>query len=87
MDYVKTWTTNLSPEEADELVLHLKGADTVLERLHSILDQRIEDSESKQCSEKAYDCPNWTYKQADAMGYQRALRMVQELITKREKDK
>ena len=83
--FLKAWTANLPSQEADELVKLLGEASRVRERLTSILDQRIEGSVSEQLKKSAYDCPNWAYAQADAIGYQRALREVIELLALRGK--
>lgn len=83
MKVLKTWTAGLSPEEEKELVKHLKGCSMVFERLSSILDQRVKGSVDKQLSSNLYELPNWALVQADAIGYQRALKEVITLIKER----
>ena len=80
---LKTWTANLSPEEEKEFAIKLREASDVFERLSSILDQRVKSLVSKQISSNTYDSPSWAYIQADAIGYQRAIQEVLELIKER----
>jgi hypothetical protein len=81
MEFLKAWTANLSPDEVKRLVSQLRESDTIRERLISILDQRMRASVNDQHSSKNYDSPNWAYKQADAVGYQRAMKEVINLLT------
>jgi hypothetical protein len=83
MRYLKTWTAGLKPEEVNELVKQLEGAQPIWERLSSILDQRVKASVDKQLSFSTYESPNWAYVQADAVGYQRAIKEILELIKER----
>lgn len=83
MNHLKTWTANLSGNEKEELVSQLKACQPVLDRLSSILDQRTEASVSKQLSSVTYESPSWALVQADAIGYQRALKEIRELLKER----
>lgn len=81
--FLQAWTANLSDKEAEELVSKLKMAEEVFDRLSFILDQRMKSSIDEQHSSKRYESPNWALFQADAIGYQRALKMVKDLISER----
>ena len=83
MSLPKTWTAGLNEFETDELSKQLKEADEVLLRLEKILQKKLDGEYRNQISDKAYEIASWPYKQADSVGYQRALTEIQNLIKKR----
>lgn len=49
-------------------------------RMLEILERKMRESWVASIDEKGYDTPNWAYKQADARGYERAMREIMSLI-------
>ncbi|QDP53379.1 MAG: hypothetical protein Unbinned6805contig1000_41 [Prokaryotic dsDNA virus sp.] len=41
--------------------------------LIKLLEDKISDNKKGVRSKEGYECPNWAYKQADSVGYERAL--------------
>ena len=65
------------PEERKTFLVSVKSASHVLERLAEILSERVEaDAKS---SKDDYHSPSWAYRQADKVGYARAMREVIDL--------
>ncbi len=74
VDWAKMIT---DPEERATFLVSVKSASHVLERLAEILHDRVEaDAKS---SKDDYDSPSWPYRQADKVGYARAMREVIDL--------
>jgi len=76
------WTQHLTdPEEKvkfEESVLHSKW---ILEHLSTLLDMMEKSLNRQEISPRAYDQPNWDYRQAHANGYRQCLNNIQELLT------
>lgn len=49
-------------------------------RLSALLSEKVEAKRTKKTSESEYDSPSWALKQADAVGYERALNEVISLL-------
>lgn len=49
-------------------------------RLLEILEKKMKESWNSSISEDGYESPNWALKQADARGYERAMREIMSLI-------
>lgn len=49
-------------------------------RLLEILEKKMKESWASSLSEEGYESPNWALKQADARGYERAMREITSLI-------
>lgn len=74
VDWAKIIT---DPEERATFLVSVKSASHVLERLAEILHDRVEaDAKS---SKDDYTSPSWAYRQADKVGYARAMREVIDL--------
>ena len=84
MSYLSSWTSGLDKENAREIELMLKNSERVFERLTYIFDQKMKASIKKQGSNSAYDKAAWPMFQADAIGYQRAINELKEILTKRD---
>lgn len=81
------WTYHLKdPEEKERFKKYVYGNKTILERLMQIADQWEEETTSSELSQKAYDSPNWDYRQADTNGYLRCLRDFKQLLTLDQKE-
>jgi hypothetical protein len=76
------WTKHLPTEkEKQDFTNEVLGSKRVLERLSEIILELDKDIELQELSPKAYDSPNWSYRQAHANGMKAALRKIQTLIT------
>lgn len=84
MSLVKTWTANLSEYETEELIRKIAEAEDVLKRLEIILNKKLKSANNKQLAEANYEVASWAYKQADFVGYQRALTEVMHLLSTRD---
>lgn len=76
-----SWTKGLPKDEATEVEDYYNSSTRLRARLVAILDEKLSASETGSLSASAYESPNWAYKQADSVGYKRALREVISLIS------
>lgn len=53
-----------------------KASRVFRDRLIEVLNKQIEDKRRASCAESAYENPNFPFKAADNMGFERALRLV-----------
>lgn len=51
--------------------------------LLSVLDDLLKEELSKKLSDAEYDSPSWAFKQADSIGYARAVEKVKALLTEK----
>ena len=73
------WTSHLQGEEKkkfEELVMHNT---TLLRRLTDIISRKIDTANKKNLSKEAYQESTWAFKQADHVGYTRALNEMLQL--------
>lgn len=85
---ISDWTYHLKdPEEKERFVKYIKNNRTILERLSAILLKWDNETASTEISEKSYESPSWTYKQADTNGYRRCIRDIQKLLNLDPKEK
>lgn len=84
----RRWTSHIhDPDEKARFSQYIKGSKTVLERLSEIIvefELRLEDQE---IDTNSYDSPAWAYRQADNIGYRRALRQILKIINLDQKEK
>lgn len=73
LDWVRDCAT---PEEKERRIRDLLSAKNCLEHLSKILDKK----KTKVYGSSQYDMPAWPYFMADAVGYNRALEEIQNLI-------
>lgn len=76
------WTQHLE-DQAEKVrfqtsLLHSKW---LFERLIEILDSMEKGLDRQERSPKAYDSPNWDYRQAHANGFSQCLHTIRELVT------
>lgn len=78
---ITAWTNHLQTEEEKERfkesLLHSRW---LFDRLTQLLDQMDKSLENQELSTKAYDSPNWQYRQADCNGSKRMIRKIKQLI-------
>jgi hypothetical protein len=73
-------TYGLDADKTKEMIMDFKAAVYLRRRLTDLLQKDIEARRRETASKLSYDNPNWTYLQADAMGYERALRELISLL-------
>lgn len=75
------WTKHLStPEEKEAFSRTVSRAKHVLDRLKKLIENDLEAISKSELSIKAYDNPNWAYRQAHANGYKKALNNLLTLV-------
>jgi hypothetical protein len=67
------WVKGLDEPERTEMKGEYNNAHRVRSRLIEIIEDMIENERKKNRSESLYEIVNWQYKQADSLGYERAL--------------
>lgn len=76
------WTKGIKRGSQD--ALDIKGDfDTSLgarKRLVEMLEIMLKEESNAKISDAAYDNPSWAYKQADSIGYIRAIRRLQKVL-------
>ena len=79
------WTSHLkTAEERKNFADYVRNSKDLLDRLQDLCYNYIQDAEKS--SSNDYDSPSWAYKQADKVGYIRAMKQIIEL-TKMERSK
>lgn len=79
---ITAWTKNCATsEDKAKLEASILGSKIALNRLKDLMKEDEETLNSREIGSKAYDLPNWEYRQADANGYRRCLREYQKLLT------
>jgi hypothetical protein len=76
---ITDWDKGLTADEAAHLEATLKNSRFLLNRLETVVKNKIEETE--RISTNDYDSPSWAYKAADREGYIRALKYIL-LLTK-----
>lgn len=72
-----TWTKGLEGDARKDIEAAFKANILLRSRLIEMLGDKEKSSLKARTKNEDYDSPNWAYKQADAVGYTRA---VQEII-------
>lgn len=75
------WTKGLSADAKKEMQSSFNSSSLTRLRLTLLLKEKIESMRKKNTLEDAYENPNWALKQADAVGYERALNEIISLIS------
>lgn len=78
---ITAWTQHLQTEEEKEKFIQgLQHSRWLFDRMRTLLDQMETSIEQQELTTKAYDSPNWQYRQADANGCKRMIRKIKNLI-------
>ncbi len=81
------WTQHLdTDEEKAEFEKSVKHSRWLLDRQYEILCSMERGLDRQEISPKAYDSPNWDYRQAHANGFRQCLNQMKELITLDQKE-
>lgn len=70
----------LSAERKKELESDFKSSVFYRQRMKELCAKKIEALRSELRTKESYDSPSWAYRQADLMGYERALHEVMSLL-------
>ena len=76
----QSWTKGLEPEATKEVKAAFAASALLRRRLVVLLHAKEKTAIRSGRTKEGYDCPNWAYKQADAIGYTRAINDLIELI-------
>lgn len=76
----KEWTKGLEEKDKENFLQALLHDTLVLGRLKTILNEYIEDLETRRNSHTSYENPNWAYIQADATGCIRTYKKIRDLL-------
>lgn len=76
-----SWVKGLNEQEKGEIKTIFLSNARFRERAKFLLQEKIDTSRQKNTSEAAYDNPNWALKQADAVGYERAMQEIISLFS------
>lgn len=74
------WVSGLKPEQKQEMTSAFNSAGLLRERLKDVLEGKIDTNRNGSVSKTSYDNPNWAYLQADAVGYERAMKEIISLL-------
>ncbi len=75
-----SWLQGLDPDIAKEIKGDYLSSKLTRNRLSQLIEDRIAASHKASILKDGYDSPNWAFKQADQVGFERALREVLSLI-------
>ena len=80
---ITAWTKHIrdDPEGKEQFERRVRSAKWILDHQASLLREMDQTFERAELSPRAYDQPNWEYRQAHSYGYRQALQSVLKLIT------
>lgn len=76
-----SWTSGLETDAKKAMEGYFEGSPLLRERLIYIINNKIRNRTKESMTLEAFDNPSWAYKQADKIGYERALLEIIELIS------
>ena len=74
------WTKGLSGDAKKDVVQEYASSSNLRQRLDVLLKEKQMTAQKAIISKESYDSPNWAYKQADHVGYLRALEEISSLL-------
>jgi len=85
---ISAWTKHLKdPKDVEKFSTALLGDRLILRRLKELLQEEEENLDKLDRSAKAFEDPNWAYKQSYNNGFRACLAMLKKLINLDQKDK
>lgn len=84
-----SWVKGLrkGTQEYKEVEEAYRASTRIRDRMRKVLGGMLEESHKQRITSTEYDNPNWAYKQADAVGYARAIHQIIKLLEdNKEKD-
>jgi hypothetical protein len=76
----KSWTNGLEAESVGEMKMAYTSSLILRKRLVELLRVKEKENYKSNISKADYECPNWSVKKADSIGYARALLDIIDLI-------
>lgn len=76
----KSWTQGLTKDIADEVRGTFASSLIIRKRLRLLIEDKIHAAHTASLSKEGYDISNWALKQADQIGYERALNEILSLL-------
>lgn len=77
----RSWTAGLNAEDKKSVEIEYAASGLLRERLAALLRDKQKTAYEKSLKEGAYENPNWGFKQADSVGYQRAIDEIIDLLS------
>ena len=74
------WTKGLDKDASSEMKLHYNGGVQLRKRLSVLLAEKVQSKRKEMLKDTHYENSNWAYLQSDAVGYQRALEEIADLL-------
>lgn len=68
-----TWTKGLDGDAKEDMVAAFKASGLLRTRLALMLQEKKDINLKARTKKEDYESPNWAFKQADAVGYTRAI--------------
>ena len=81
-----SWTLGCKPQQMEEVRKEYASSPVLRERLHKLLQDKLDVSEQTSQAKVNYEKPSWAYHQADANGYKRAINEIISLIVTKSVD-
>ena len=78
---ISTWYKGLTPAEKTVVVADFKGSAIIRKRLEELLNAKVVTARRDVLTKDGYRDASWAYRQADAIGYERAINEVISLIS------
>ena len=75
------WTKGMDEKQQEEMISCFSSSAFLRMRGIELCREKIEANRKSSISSSAYDSPNWAYKQADAVGYERAMQEIISLFS------
>lgn len=75
-----SWTKGLSKEQTEDIKYHFKEGKYLRNKLQKMLEDKLSLAEKASVATELYESPNWAAKQADTVGYKRALYEIISLL-------
>ena len=76
-----SWINGLEPQLQQDVRGDFASSRVTRKRLTELLDDHIKTADKTALNKDGYDIPNWALKQADLIGYKRALNEIINLIS------
>ena len=75
------WTKGLSVQDKHEIEAGFAACAQVRQRLETLINEKVKTKRKEVVGVDAYQSPAWAYLQADAIGYERAMKEIISLIS------
>ena len=76
-----SWLSSLNEQQKEEVRLNFLHSAVVRERLTALLNAKIESNDKELVTKEMYESPSWALRQADGVGYKRAMNEVISLLS------